>query len=176
MKLGRALLIFLFIQLCVLTWAMVEEFFYHLGSLCSIFAQHQITRGGSKKVKVSIYDMTQLWESTLVRWWCPGVPVGLNWQSQAQAIIHYTRPALKGFEPLSLITTWSTLNQGESTGCDLKIEPSTICLIFTILVSFSKDNALFASKAKINVFWKKFERSGPEGASGVRKFFKKHCF
>ena len=28
----------------------------------------------------------------------------------------------------------------------------TLCVIFTILVSFSRDNALFASKAKINVF------------------------
>ena len=28
----------------------------------------------------------------------------------------------------------------------------TLCVIFTILVSFSQDNALFASKAKINVF------------------------
>ena len=27
-----------------------------------------------------------------------------------------------------------------------------LCVIFTILVSFSQDNALFASKAKINVF------------------------
>ena len=27
-----------------------------------------------------------------------------------------------------------------------------LCVIFTILVSFSRDNALFASKAKINVF------------------------
>ena len=30
--------------------------------------------------------------------------------------------------------------------------PYTLCVIFTILVSFSRDNALFASKAKINVF------------------------
>ena len=28
----------------------------------------------------------------------------------------------------------------------------TLCVIFTILISFSRDNALFASKAKINVF------------------------
>ena len=47
-----------------------------------------------------------------------------------------------------------------------------LCVIFTILVSFSQDNALFASKAKINVFRKNFERSGPEEASGVRKIFK----
>ena len=32
-------------------------------------------------------------------------------------------------------------------------------MIFTILVSFSWDNALFASKAKINFFEKNFERS-----------------
>ena len=30
-----------------------------------------------------------------------------------------------------------------------------LCVIFTILVSFSQDSALFASKAKVNVFWKK---------------------
>ena len=29
---------------------------------------------------------------------------------------------------------------------------STLCVIFTILVSFSRDNALFASKAEINIF------------------------
>ena len=48
-----------------------------------------------------------------------------------------------------------------------------LCVIFTILVSFSPDNALFASKAKINVLGKNFERSGLKGASGVRKNFKK---
>ena len=31
-----------------------------------------------------------------------------------------------------------------------------LCVIFTILVSFSRDNALFASKAKINVVWNFF--------------------
>ena len=51
-----------------------------------------------------------------------------------------------------------------------------LCVIFTILVSFSQNNVLFASKTKINIFWKKFERIGPEGASGVRIFFKKHWF
>ena len=30
---------------------------------------------------------------------------------------------------------------------------------------------VFASKTKINVFWKNFERSGPKGASGVKKKF-----
>ena len=29
---------------------------------------------------------------------------------------------------------------------------TTLCMIFTILVSFSRNNALFASKTKINVF------------------------
>ena len=31
-------------------------------------------------------------------------------------------------------------------------EGGALCVIFTILVSFSRDNAQFASKAKINVF------------------------
>ena len=48
-----------------------------------------------------------------------------------------------------------------------------LCVIFTILVSFSHDNALFASKAKINVFRNFFEWSGPEGASRVKKKFPK---
>ena len=48
---------------------------------------------------------------------------------------------------------------------------AALCVIFTILVSLSRDNALFALKAKINVVWNFFERSGPKGASGVRKFF-----
>ena len=34
-------------------------------------------------------------------------------------------------------------------------------------------NALFASKAKITVFWNFFERSGPKGASRVKKIFQK---
>ena len=46
-------------------------------------------------------------------------------------------------------------------------------MIFTILVSFSRDNALFASKAKFNIFWNFFEWSGLEGASGVKKNFQK---
>ena len=29
---------------------------------------------------------------------------------------------------------------------------TALCVIFTILVAFSRDNALFASKAKINIF------------------------
>ena len=43
-----------------------------------------------------------------------------------------------------------------------------LCAIFTILVSFLRDNALFASKAKINVFWHFLEQRGPEEASGVK--------
>ena len=38
---------------------------------------------------------------------------------------------------------------------------------------FWQDNALFTSKAKINVFWKNFERSGPEGHQEWRFFFQK---
>ena len=53
------------------------------------------------------------------------------------------------------------------------VSKDTLCVIFTILVSFSWDNALFASKAKINVFGNFFERSGAEGTSGVRFFFQK---
>ena len=59
--------------------------------------------------------------------------------------------------------------------------PPPLCLIFTILVSFSQDNALFASRAKINVFWKAkinvfwnfFEWSGPKRPAEWRKIFKK---
>ena len=40
--------------------------------------------------------------------------------------------------------------------------PNPLCMIFTILISFSRDNAMFASKAKINVFWNFFELSGSE--------------
>ena len=39
-----------------------------------------------------------------------------------------------------------------STKEDGKPGPGALCVIFTILVSFSRDNALFASKAKINIF------------------------
>ena len=46
-------------------------------------------------------------------------------------------------------------------------------MIFKIWDSFSRDNALFAAKAIINVFWNFFEQSGPEGARGVKKKFQK---
>ena len=48
-----------------------------------------------------------------------------------------------------------------------------VCVIFTILVPFLWDNALFASKAKINVFWNFFKQSGLKGASEVTKKFQK---
>ena len=38
---------------------------------------------------------------------------------------------------------------------------------------FWQDNALFASKAKINVFWKKFEWRVPKGDWSEEIFFKK---
>ena len=73
-----------------------------------------------------------------------------------------------------------------STFCRKYSKPTSVCLsvcivyalcvIFTILVSFSRDNALFASKAKINVFWNFFEWIGPEGASGVKKKYKNHIY
>ena len=46
-----------------------------------------------------------------------------------------------------------------------------LCVIFKIFVSFSRENALFASKAKINVFFN-FLNGGE--ARGVKKNFKKH--
>jgi len=55
----------------------------------------------------------------------------------------------------------------------LQATKGALCVIFTISVSFSRDNVLFASKAKIIVFWNFFEWSGPEGASGVKKKFQK---
>ena len=53
--------------------------------------------------------------------------------------------------------------------CHWVLTTRSLCVIFTILVSFSRDNALYASKAKINVVWNFFERSSPKGVSGVRK-------
>ena len=44
-----------------------------------------------------------------------------------------------------------------------------LCLIFTILVLFSHDDALFVSKAKINVFEKKFEWSGQRSEEKISK-------
>ena len=52
-----------------------------------------------------------------------------------------------------------------------KTAAAALFVIFTILVSFSRDNALFASKAKINIVWNFFERSDPKEASEVRKKF-----
>ena len=46
-------------------------------------------------------------------------------------------------------------------------EWGALCVIFPILVSFSRDNALFASKAKINVFLKKIR------VERIRRFGKK---
>ena len=49
-----------------------------------------------------------------------------------------------------------------------------LCVIFSILDSFSRDNALFAWKAKINVFWKFFSNgAAPKGPAKWRKFFQK---
>ena len=54
-----------------------------------------------------------------------------------------------------------------------KEHEASLCMIFTILVSFSRDNALFASKAEINVVWNFFERRVPEaGYPECRKNFK----
>ena len=39
---------------------------------------------------------------------------------------------------------FAAFNEADSSGA--------LCVIFSILVSFSRDNALFASKAKIKVF------------------------
>ena len=50
----------------------------------------------------------------------------------------------------------------------------SLCVSFTILVSFSRGNALFALKAKINVFLFFSNGAAPEGASRVRKHLKKH--
>ena len=74
------------------------------------------------------------------------------------------------------LVTWKDLSFWFTFRVKILSIVRALCVIFTILVSFSRDNALFASKAKINVFWKFFERSGPEGASGVRNFFKKRWF
>ena len=47
------------------------------------------------------------------------------------------------------LVTASTMIVTAEAYCD---SPKTLCVIFTILVSFSRDNVLFASKAKINIF------------------------
>ena len=67
-------------------------------------------------------------------------------------------------------TYFSTAIPGFRYIPDPNLSLLALCVIFTILVSFSRDNALFASKAKINVFWNFFKQSGPEG---VKKKFQK---
>ena len=52
----------------------------------------------------------------------------------------------------------------------------SLCVICTILVSFSRDNALFASKAKINVVWNFFSLRWPLRPRSVQKYFKQHWF
>ena len=42
---------------------------------------------------------------------------------------------------------------------DATVVTCALCVIFTILVSFSQENALFASKAEINVFFKNVDFS-----------------
>ena len=44
-----------------------------------------------------------------------------------------------------------------------------LCVIFTILVSFCGTNALFASKARINVVWNFFEWRVPKGTWSIEK-------
>ena len=65
---------------------------------------------------------------------------GLEWNSKSTHIpIHMT------LKPLGVqMVTWTTSQRSASVPC-------TLCVIFTILVSFLRDNALFALKAKINV-------------------------
>ena len=53
---------------------------------------------------------------------------------------------------------------------------AALCVIFTILVSFLRDNALFASKAKINVFWNFANGAVLKGPAKWRKNFKKRWF
>ena len=81
-----------------------------------------------------------------------------------------------GFDcPSSVSISFFSIKGGSLTTLS---KQKALYVIFTILVSFSQDNALlFASKAKINVFWNFFEWSGSEGDnSGVNFFFKKRWF
>ena len=58
--------------------------------------------------------------------------------------------------------------------CSTCMYPShTLCMIFKILVSFLRDNALFASKARINVFWKISNGAARKVPSEWIKYFKK---
>ena len=60
---------------------------------------------------------------------------------------------MPGNEIIEIVTCQQT--EFEMIGFELPISlfsSVSLCVIFTILVSFSRDNALFASMAKINVF------------------------
>ena len=46
----------------------------------------------------------------------------------------------------------SSYSYGDSFPAAAAAAAAALCVIFTILVSFLRDNALFASKAKINFF------------------------
>ena len=81
-------------------------------------------------------------------------------------MIYYIRTSLKDIPQICFIRPPS-----ESIRFGIWPKNAALCVIFTILVSFSWDNELFASKAKINVVWNFLEWSGPEVARGVRKKF-----
>ena len=60
-----------------------------------------------------------------------------------------TQPCVDGYEFHMDNNEWNIISE-------VKIACVALCVIFTILVSFLRDNALFASKAKIYIVWKKF--------------------
>ena len=91
------------------------------------------------------------WEISTRQQCC--VPILSQQQQQCPSV----RP-LRQIKPMRAIAM-SCPSKGSSKGrrrtCPLLCPAGVaLCVIFTILVSFSWDNALFASKAKINVFLK----------------------
>ena len=70
-------------------------------------------------------------------------------------------------------TNYSTKNICPSAGHFHSFKRLTRLARHNVWFSQFWSHFLFASKAKINVFWNFFEWSGPEGASGVKKKFQK---
>ena len=59
---------------------------------------------------------------------------------------------LQGITAYILGPIWTCPILKKANLWEIQALPKEQCVIFTILVSFLRDNALFASKAKINVF------------------------
>ena len=87
----------------------------------------------------------------------------LSHVSSSSSSLKFGRGKFQGLKRIGIFFPWARFffNLHWVTAAKIWADQAfTLCLIFTILVSFSRENALLASKAKINIVWNFFEWSG----------------